>query len=136
MVKSTSFLPGCFVSLACQCNGQVNKTGTVVADKAKEEGIESLLQFWNADCKIIKSLSGSKAEYRNIRWNKDGTLLATVSDAMRLWTNDGQLLYSGQSEDLIWGIDWVSQCKNIITTSEKGNINLWTATAELLNKIP
>ncbi len=102
----------------------------------KEEGIESLLQFWKADGKIIKSLSGSKAEYRNIRWNKDGTLLATASDAMRLWTNDGQLLYSGQSENLLWGIDWDSQSKNIITTSEKGNINLWSDKAELLKKIP
>lgn len=102
----------------------------------KEEGIESLLQFWKADGKIIKSLSGSKAEYRNIRWNKNGTLLATASDAMRLWTNDGQLLYSGQSENLLWGIDWDSQSKNIITTSEKGNINLWSDKAELLKKIP
>jgi WD40 repeat protein len=102
----------------------------------KEEGIESLLQFWSAEGKIIKSISGSKAEYRNIRWNKDGTLLATASDAMRLWTNDGKLLYSGPSEYLLWGIDWDNQSKNIITTSEKGNINLWSDKAGLLRKIP
>ena len=102
----------------------------------KEEGIESLLQFWKADSKIIKSLSGSKAEYRNIRWNKNGTLLATASDAMRLWSNDGQLLYSGQSENLLWGIDWDSQSKNIITTSEKGDIYLWNDKAKLLKSIP
>lgn len=100
----------------------------------KEDGIESLLQFWKADGGIIKSLSGSKAEYRNIRWNREGTLLATASDAMRLWSNDGQLLYSGQSENLLWGIDWDSQSKHIITTSEKGDINLWSDKAELLQK--
>jgi WD40 repeat protein len=98
----------------------------------KEEGIESLLQFWKTDGKIIKSISGSKAEYRNIRWNNDGTLLATASDALRLWTNEGQLLYSGQSENLLWGIDWYNQNRNIITTSEKGNINLWSDKAVLL----
>jgi WD40 repeat protein len=101
----------------------------------KEEGIESLLQFWSADGKIIKSLSGSKAEYRNIRWNKGGTILATASDAIRLWTKDGQLLFSGQSENLLWGIDWDNQGKSIITTSEKGNINLWTDKAELLKEL-
>jgi WD40 repeat protein len=93
------------------------------------------LQFWSADGKIIKSLSGSKAEYRNIRWNKDGTLLATASDAIRLWTSDGQLQYTGQSENLLWGIDWDNLGKNIITTSAKGNINLWTDKGELLKEL-
>jgi WD40 repeat protein len=63
----------------------------------KEEGIESLLQFWNEDGVLIKSLKGSKAEYRNIRWNKDGTLLATASDGLRLWSEDGRGKIQGET---------------------------------------
>ncbi len=101
----------------------------------EEEGIESVLQFWTADGKIMKSLGGSKAEYRNIRWSKDGRLLATASDAMRVWSKDGLLLHSGKSENLLWGIDWDGQSKNIITTSEKGDIYLWSDKAEFIKEI-
>ncbi len=101
----------------------------------KENHIESLLQFWNENGTLIKSLHGSKAEYRNIRWNKSGKLLATASDALRLWSKDGQIIYSGKSEDLLWGIDWNSQNNNIITTSQKGNIKLWTDKAKLVKNI-
>lgn len=101
----------------------------------KEEGIESLLQFWKEDGTLIKSLRGSKAEYRNIRWNKDGSLLATASDALRLWSKDGEIIYTGKTEDLLWGIDWNIQSENIVSTSEKGNIRIWSDKAILVKDI-
>ena len=101
----------------------------------KENGIESLLQFWNKDGTLLKSLHGSKAEYRNIRWNKNGDFLATASDALRIWSKDGQLVYFGKSEDLLWGIDWDRQNKNIITSSEKGKIKLWTYKANFVKDV-
>jgi WD40 repeat protein len=102
----------------------------------KEERIESLLQFWKEDGTLIKSLSGSKAEYRNIRWNKDGSLLATASDALRIWSRDRQIIYTGKSEDLLWGIDWNSKNENVFSTSAKGNISIWTNKAILVKTIP
>ena len=101
----------------------------------KENGIESLLHFWNIDGTLLKSIHGSKAEYRNIRWNKNGDYLATASDALRIWSKDGQLIYVSKSEDLLWGIDWDSQYKNIITYSEKGKIILWTYNANFVKDI-
>ena len=95
-----------------------------------------MLQFWKEDGTLIKSLSGSKAEYRNIRWNKDGSLLATASDALRLWSKDGQIIYTGKTEDLLWGIDWNSKNENIVSTSAKGNISIWTNKAILVKAIP
>jgi WD40 repeat protein len=100
-----------------------------------ENGIESLLQFWSADGTLIKSLHGSKGEYRNIRWNKSGKLLATASDALRLWSKEGQLVHSGSSPDLLWGIDWDNQNKSIITTSQKGSIKLWSNKAGFIKEI-
>jgi WD40 repeat protein len=101
----------------------------------KENNIESLLQFWNANGTLVESLHGSKAEYRNIRWNKTGELIATASDALRLWSKDGQIIYSGNSDDLLWGIDWDSSNKTIITTSNNGRIKLWNNKAEFVKGI-
>jgi WD40 repeat protein len=101
----------------------------------QEEKIESLLQYWTEDGVLIKSLSGSKGEYRNIRWNKEGTLLATASDGLRLWSKEGQVMYRGETRDLLWGIDWDSQNKSIITSSEKGGATLWNAQAKAIKKV-
>lgn len=100
-----------------------------------KEGIPSIVQFWKPDGTLIKVLRGSKAEYRNIQWNKEGTLLATSSDALRIWNKNGDLLFTGKSEDLLWGLDWNSNSSQIITTSINGHIKLWTAKATLIKRI-
>jgi WD40 repeat protein len=104
-------------------------TGDYGHDK---EGIKSIIQFWNPDGTLTKTLYGSKAEYRNIRWNKSGTLLASASDALRIWSKNGDLLFTGKPEDLLWGVDWNSTSEKIITTSISGNVKLWTAKAKLI----
>ena len=102
------------------------------------EGIPTLLQFWQPDGKLIKEWNESKKEFRNIRWNKDGSRLATGSDALRIWTKDGQLLHTGKPEgnNVLWGVDWVSDSKKIITVSfDSRNIQLWDNKAKLLKTI-
>ncbi len=99
-----------------------------------KDGIPSILQFWKQDGTLIKTLNGSKAEYRNVQWNKKGTLLASASDALRIWDRDGKLLFTGRSEDLLWGLDWNSQSTQLITTSLNGHIKRWTAQAKLLKE--
>lgn len=103
-----------------------------------KEGIPVLLQFWQTDGKLIKEWDGSKTEYRNIRWNKQGTYLATGSDALRIWTKDGRLLYTAKQEENggLWGVDWVSNSKKIVTVSfGSGNIRLWDDRASLLKTV-
>lgn len=100
-----------------------------------ENNIESLLQFWGSDGKAIKTMHGSKGEYRNIRWNKSGDLLATASDALRLWSKGGQVMYSGSSEDLLWGIDWNDKSDTILTSSKEGRITLWTDKARAVRRV-
>ena len=96
----------------------------------KENDIESLLQFWNENGSLIKSFRGSLSEYRNIRWDKTGKLLATASDAMRIWSDKGKLLYTGKSKDHLWGIDWNNKDHSVVTTSETGDIKLWDGLPE------
>lgn len=99
------------------------------------EGVRSIIQFWSPDGILINTLYGSNAEYRNIQWNKDGTLLASCSDALRIWNKNGDLLFTGASNDLLWGIDWNTQSNQIITTSIEGHIKLWSAKAVLIKEI-
>jgi len=88
--------------------------------------IESIIQFWKEDGELIRTLHGSKGEYRNIRWNNDGRFLASASDGLRIWTKDGQLLHAGKTKDILWGIAWNMSGNRIITGSFDGDIQLWT----------
>ena len=102
------------------------------------EGIPTLLQFWNMDGKLIYEWNGSKREFRNVRWNKQGTYLATASDALRIWSKDGKLLHTGKphGNSVLWGADWIRDSKKIVTVSfDSGNIQLWDNKANLLKTI-
>ena len=103
-----------------------------------KEGIATLLQFWQPDGKLVKEWNESEKEFRNIRWNKPGTQLATASDALRVWSKEGKLLYTGKQEGnaVLWGVDWFSDSKKIVTVSyDSGNIQLWDDKAKLLKTI-
>ena len=93
------------------------------------------MQFWKEDGTLIKEMKGSKAEYRNIRWNKDGTVLATASDALRLWSKNGELIDSAKTGYNLWGISWDLAGSLIVTTSFGSHIDLWTDKARLLKAI-
>lgn len=101
------------------------------------ENIPSLLHFWNKDGKIIKSVAGSKGEYRNISWNQKGTRLATASDVLRIWSGSGTLLHESKSDstNYLWGIDWSGKSNKIVTASRYKTIALWDSTARLLKRI-
>jgi WD40 repeat protein len=54
-----------------------------------------LLQYWDEDGNLLKSMDGSKGEYRNLSWNRKGNRLATASDALRIWDTKGNLISQG-----------------------------------------
>ena len=105
--------------------------------KWEGENIPSLLHFWSEDGKLIKSVPGSKGEYRNISWNKEGTRLATASDVLRIWSGSGTLLHESKpdSTNFLWGIDWSDKSDKIVTASRYKTIALWDSTATLLKRI-
>lgn len=95
----------------------------------------ALLQFWTSDYNKIKEIKLSKAEYRNISWNKDATKLATASEALRIWSANGELLHEGKSKDLLWGVDWNPNGQYIITSSIEGYIKIWNKNAKLVKEL-
>ena len=94
----------------------------------------SFLKFFSEQGDLIRSMTGSKGEYRGMQWNKDGSKIATVSDSLRVWSSSGELLLSvnkGQSE--IWGVDWNG--KQIVTGGKTNSVLIWNDAGELLKSI-
>jgi hypothetical protein len=57
---------------------------------------------------------------------------------LRIWTKNGDLLHTGKQDGdpVLWGVDWVSDSKKIITvTYAAGSIQVWNDKAELLKTI-
>ena len=103
----------------------------VTGDYGTYDGVKPLLQFWNYDGTLRKKIIRSKAEYRNIRWSKDGKKLASASDALRIWSKTGELIRETKSENLLWGLDWNPNGKCILTSSIKGKVKVWGKKAKL-----
>ena len=102
----------------------------------EKEGKPTLLQFWKEDGTLIKTMSGHHEEIRNLRWNHDGSLLATASDALRIWQKDGKLLHTGTCGEVLWGITWSRDNQFIVTGSyADGAVKLWDNHARLLKQI-
>ena len=90
-----------------------------------QQNYPPLLQFWSANGVKIKTVVKSKAEYRDLTWSKDGTLLATASEKLRLWDKNGDLVLEKPVRNLLWGVDWNSDDSKLVTTDGKGLIHIW-----------
>jgi WD40 repeat protein len=101
------------------------------------ENVPSLLHFWTREGRLVRSVPGSKREYRNIAWNTKGTLLATASDVLRIWSSSGTLLHESRPDrtNLLWGIDWNNSSSKIVTASRHKTVALWDSTATLTKRI-
>jgi WD40 repeat protein len=102
-------------------------------DYGNDEEPESVIRFWSAEGRLQKEIRGSKAEFRSLSWNRDGTRLASASETLRLWDEAGNLKYAGVSDStLLWGVAWNKEGTRIITTGTKTTMKLWNNEALLL----
>ena len=113
------------LSIAWHKSGDFFVTGDYGDEKDK-----SLLQYWNEQGELIKSIDISKGEFRNLAWNPKGDRLASASDALRIWDTKGNLISEGNSEDYLWGVSWNEQGSKIITSSMEQRIILWNKKAK------
>ena len=113
------------LSVAWHNSGDFFVTGDYGDEKDK-----SLLQYWNEQGELIKSIDISKGEYRNLAWNPKGTRLASASDALRIWDTKGNLISEGLSKDYLWGVSWNEQGSRIVTSSLEERIILWNKKAK------
>jgi WD40 repeat protein len=102
----------------------------------EKEGMPTLLQFWKPDGTLIKQMMGHHEEMRNLKWSSDGNLLATGADGLRIWSKEGKLLHEAVSPEVIWGLAWSKDDKQIATGSySDGKVKLWTKDAKLVKEI-
>ncbi len=97
--------------------------------------IKTYLQFWDENGALLQSIDISKGEYRNLVWNKKGTMLASASDKLRIWNNRAKLLFEGNSSSYLWGLSWNEKEEKIITSSLNGEVLIWNTKGEILKKI-
>ena len=97
-----------------------------------QNNYKPLLQFWNSKGELLKSISSSIGEYRNLAWNPKGDRLATASDALRIWSKEGTLLYEGVSKDYLWGVSWNKKGKRLVTSSTEQIVTIWNNRARKL----
>ena len=94
-----------------------------------------LLQYWTSDGKKIRTIEESKAEFRNMVWSKDGKLLATASEKIRLWNKNGDLVAEQTTENLLWGIDWNEDATKLVATDDQKKIIFWDRNLYRLNEL-
>ncbi|MFH6999297.1 WD40 repeat domain-containing protein [Flavobacterium sp. FlaQc-57] len=113
-----------------------HKSGSFfITDDYGDRQDKSLLQYWNEQAELLRSIDISKGEYRNITWNPKGNRLATASDALRIFDTKGKLISEGNSKDYLWGVSWNKQGDRIITSSMEQNIIIWNNKAEKISSI-
>jgi len=113
------------LSIAWHKTGDFFVTGDYGDEKDK-----SLLQYWNEQGELLKTIDISKGEYRNLAWNSKGDKLASASDALRIWDIKGNLVSVGNSEDYLWGVSWNKKGNRILTSSLEQRIILWNKNAK------
>ena len=95
-----------------------------------------VLQFWSPDLGLLKTTTAANdAPFRNISWNRDGSLLASASDALRIWSKEGESRHVGRSPDYLGGGRWNPAGDRLLTSSMEGHVILWNGSAEVLKMI-
>ena len=101
-----------------------------------DTGDAPAIQFWSSDCTLLRTIEvKGGAEFRNVSWSPDGSLLASASDALRIWTKDGELRNIGKSPDFLWGVRWNRVGDRLLTSSKDGYVTLWTPSAVTIRNV-
>ena len=90
-----------------------------------QNNYKPLLQFWNMNGDLLKSIDISNGEYRNLAWNSKGNRLASASDALRIWDKEGMLVSEGITKDYLWGLSWNKKGNRIVTSSTAQRVIIW-----------
>lgn len=104
----------------------------------ENEDIPTNLQFRKKDGSLIKTIAGHHSEIRNVRWNKEGSLLATAADALRIYDRNGTEIATSFTPGKydIWSVAWSNDGKTILTSSFSSNhLDVWDANGKHIRQL-
>jgi WD40 repeat protein len=99
----------------------------------ENEGEPSYLKYWNDNGSLLKRTKKSKAEYRNLRWSKNGKYLAAATDVLLVLNEKGDVVRKTKFDtNNLWGVDWSNKGDRMIITDGAGNIRICDAKGKLI----
>lgn len=98
-----------------------------------EGGEPSYLKYWHKKGNLLKRIKESKAEYRNVKWSKDGRYLAAATDALLVLNKKGEVVTKTKFDDNnLWGVEWNSKGDKLISSDGAGNIRVTNNSGTIL----
>lgn len=81
-----------------------------------------LLQFWDSQGNRLLRIDEARGPYRSLEWSHDGSTLAAVSDAIRLYDREGKKIGEQRvpGDRLLWGLSWAPDDRQLTVTDEGG----------------
>ena len=111
--------------MCCQWHPSGNFFVTGDYGHENEGGEPSYIKYWKPDGTLIKRITESKFEYRNVRWREDGKYLAASGDRLLIFDEKGNTRYRKQFDNNnLWGVEWNSKGDKLITSDQEGNIRV------------
>ena len=86
----------------------------------RDSAIPPELQFRTPRDSLELRYAGGSAEYRSVRWDSEGALLAAGADGVYLWDVEGTLVAHVLRDHYIWGISWHPDGSRLMATSGEG----------------
>ena len=100
-----------------------------------DNGVPTQLQFRDAADSLVLLDAGSRAEYRNVRWDPEGKVLAAAAGGVSLWDADGLLLAHVLRDRYVWGLGWNADGSRLVVTTGDGEAFLLDRYLEILRRI-
>jgi WD40 repeat protein len=117
------------------CQWHTSGNFFVTGDYGHEnEGAEpSYLKLWSKEGKLMKRIKESYFEYRNIKWRRDGKLLAAATDMLLVFNERGELVSKTKFDDNnLWGVEWSYSGDKILTTDQVGHVRITNTSGKAL----
>lgn len=88
----------------------------------RDKDLPPMLQYWSEKGEKIRETEAGALEFRSVKWSPDGSMLASTSDRLRLWSVAGELVSEKVLGAPLWGLDWHPEGNRLAVTTGTGEV--------------
>ncbi len=91
------------------------------------------IRFWSPKGEMTNEMQSHKKEIRALKWNSNGSILATGGETVRLWNKAGKHLRTITTNNSpVWSLDWNSKGTKVATGHNDGKVRIWNTSGDLI----